>query len=120
VRDGVGASGEEGEPRRVIEVEGAEATEVPAAFVAVTVKVYGTPRLKPVTRNGDDVPLTVAPLEAVTVYPVKADPPLEVGAVKLISAAVVITAAIPVKSFKSLISAFESARFTIMISSRVP
>ena len=37
--DGVGAPGAPGEPRRVIEVEGAEATEVPALLVAVTVNV---------------------------------------------------------------------------------
>ena len=67
VRDGVGASGDEGEPRRVIEVDGAEATEVPAAFVAVTVNVYGTPRLKPVTVIGDAVPVAVEPFDAVTV-----------------------------------------------------
>jgi hypothetical protein len=81
VRDGVGAIGAEGEPRRVIEVDGAEATDVPAAFVAVTVKVYGTPRLRPVTAIGEATPVAVAPFDAVTVYPVIADPPLELGAV---------------------------------------
>jgi hypothetical protein len=36
--------------------EAAEATEVPIAFVAVTVKVYEVDDAKPVTVNGDDAP----------------------------------------------------------------
>ena len=36
---GVGAVGAPGDPRSVIDVDGAEATEVPAALVAVTEKV---------------------------------------------------------------------------------
>jgi len=51
----------------VIEVDGAEGTEVPAALVAVTVKVYGIPRLKPVTVIGEALPVALAPLDEVTV-----------------------------------------------------
>ena len=46
--------------------------------------VYATPFVKPVTVIGEDVPVAVIPPgEAVTVYPVIADPPVFVGAVKL-------------------------------------
>ena len=39
VNEGTGADGALGEPRNVMDVEGAEATDVPAALVAVTVNV---------------------------------------------------------------------------------
>ena len=39
VCDGVGVVGTPGEPRSVSDVDGADATEVPATFVAETVKV---------------------------------------------------------------------------------
>src|SRR5688500_1412397 len=55
---------------RVIGADGADAGEVPAELVAVTVKVYGVPVLSPVTNAVVDVPGTVAlapPGEAVTV-----------------------------------------------------
>jgi hypothetical protein len=39
VRDGVGAVGAEADPRNVTEEDGSEGSEVPAAFVAVTVNV---------------------------------------------------------------------------------
>ena len=46
--------------------------------------VYATPFVKPVTVIGEDVPVAVIPPgEAVTVYPVLADPPVFIGAVKL-------------------------------------
>ena len=46
--------------------------------------VYATPFVKPVTVIGEDVPVAVIPPgEAVTVYPVIADPPVFIGAVKL-------------------------------------
>ena len=70
----------------VTEEEALEVGPVPTALVAVTVKVYAVPLVKPVTVIGDDVPVTAAvppPGEAVTVYPVIADPPVFVGAVKL-------------------------------------
>ena len=61
-----------------------EALPLPALLVAVTVKVYAEPLVRPVTVIGDEEPVAVKPLgEEVTVYPVIADPPVLVGAVKL-------------------------------------
>ena len=49
---------------------------VPAAFVAVTAKVYWTPFVRPVTVIGEPVPVAVAPPGlAVTVYESTAAPP---------------------------------------------
>jgi hypothetical protein len=62
--------------------EAAEAGLVPAELVAVTVKVYVVPLVRPVTVQ--DVLLVVQvrpPGLDVTVYPVMAAPPLEAGAV---------------------------------------
>jgi len=77
-----------GAPGTVLGVTGvlaADAVEVPAALVAVTVNVYAVPLVRPVT-----VPVvapavdTVAPPgDAVTVYPVIAEPPLLAGAVQV-------------------------------------
>jgi hypothetical protein len=39
-------------------LETAEAVEVPAELVAVTVKVYAVPFVSPVTVNGEPAPLT--------------------------------------------------------------
>lgn len=65
-------------------LEAAEAAPVPTAFVAVTVKVYALPFVRPVTVSGLDAPVAVLPsgLE-VTVYKVIALPPFDAGAVKL-------------------------------------
>ena len=41
--------------------DAAEAAPVPTAFVAVTVKVYAVPLVRPVTTIGDDEPLAVIP-----------------------------------------------------------
>ncbi len=63
-------------------LEAAEAGLVPAALVAVTVKVYEVPSVRPVTVH--DVVLVVQvlpPTDEVTVYPVMARPPLDPGAV---------------------------------------
>jgi hypothetical protein len=43
----------------VMLLEAAEAADVPAAFVPVTVNVYAVPDCKPVTVNGDDAPVAV-------------------------------------------------------------
>lgn len=68
----------------VIAFDAADALLVPAAFVAVTVNVYATPLVNPVTLIGDDPPVPVKPPGAeVTVYPLTAAPPLLAGAVKL-------------------------------------
>ena len=42
-------------------LEAAEAVPVPAVFVAVTVKVYGVPFVRPVTTMGLAVPVAVPP-----------------------------------------------------------
>jgi hypothetical protein len=60
---------------------------VPTALVAVTVKVYEVPDVKPVTVTGEDAAVPVIdPGDEVAVYPVMADPPLSAGAVKVIVA----------------------------------
>jgi hypothetical protein len=41
--------------------EGADASPVPTAFVAVTVKVYAVPLASPVTVMGEAAPLTLPP-----------------------------------------------------------
>jgi hypothetical protein len=69
----------------VIDDEGAEGAEIPEALVAVTVKVYEVPLVRPVTSQ------VVAPFEVqvsdpgeeVTVYPVTMAPPLLAGVVQL-------------------------------------
>ena len=60
--------------------EGADASPVPTALVAVTVKVYAVPLARPVTVIGEATPLTLmAPGDDVTVYEVIAEPPAEAG-----------------------------------------
>jgi hypothetical protein len=62
-------------------VDATEATELPTALVATTVKVYAVPFVKPVTFIGDIVPVPIKlPGLDVTVYPVTTLPPLLVGA----------------------------------------
>jgi hypothetical protein len=64
--------------------DGADAGEVPTAFVAVTVKVYETPFVRPVivAPVGAGLPVTVLeasgvpPVHGVTVYEVMVEPPL--------------------------------------------
>ena len=55
----VGALGVAGTVVAVIEAEALEASEVPDAFVAVTVNVYAVLDCKPVTVSGDDDPVAV-------------------------------------------------------------
>jgi hypothetical protein len=43
----------------VTDVEAAEATELPTAFVATTVKVYAVPFVNPVTVIGEVLPVAV-------------------------------------------------------------
>ena len=64
----------------------AEEIPVPCALVAVTVNVYETPLVRPVTVIGDDPPVPVCPPLDVTVYDVTADPPTFAGGVKVIVA----------------------------------
>ena len=68
----------------VTAVEAADGGPVPAAFVAVTVNVYGVPLVRPVTVAVRAVPATLAvtpPGVDVTVYPVIGVPPSLAGAV---------------------------------------
>jgi hypothetical protein len=83
---GVGAAGGE---EVVIDVDAVEATDVAAAFVAVTVNVYAVDAVNPETVIGDELPDTVIPPgDEVTVYVVIALLPLLDGAVKLTVAVV--------------------------------
>jgi hypothetical protein len=43
----------------VTEFDAADATLVPAEFVALTVKVYAVPLVKPVTVSGEEAPVAV-------------------------------------------------------------
>ena len=65
-----------GSVERVTEFEGDDDAPVPTAFVAVTVKVYDTPLVSPVTVMGDAVLLLANPPGfEVTVYEVMGEPP---------------------------------------------
>nr|WP_233198558.1 MULTISPECIES: hypothetical protein [Luteimonas] len=77
--------------------DAADAGLVPAALVAVTVKVYAVPLVSPVTTRGEDAPLaTTAPGLDVTVYPVMVAPPFVAGALKLISTCPSPAVAVPI------------------------
>jgi hypothetical protein len=77
------AVGAPGTVEGVAAAEAADATDAPLGFVAVTVKVYEVPLVRPVTvQVVSPVVLQVfAPGDEVTVYPVIAAPPL-LGAVQ--------------------------------------
>jgi hypothetical protein len=68
-----------------MELEAADATEVPWEFVAVTVKVYAVEGDRPVTEIVPEpacvIDVVIPPGEDVAVYEVIVAPPLEVGAV---------------------------------------
>src|SRR5260370_27728035 len=67
----------------VTELDGDEAGPVPTALVAVTVKVYLVPLVRPLTVALVAVPLALAvipPGDEVTVYPGIGGPPLDAGA----------------------------------------
>jgi hypothetical protein len=76
------AVGAPGTVRGVTAELAADATDVPFALVAVTVKVYAVPFASPVTVAvvAPDVVAVAPPGDAVTVYPVTGDPPLLAGA----------------------------------------
>jgi hypothetical protein len=77
--------GEPGGAAGTAAAEAADATEVPIAFVAVTVNVYEVPLVRPDTvhevDDADDVVQVFDPGEDVTVYPVIVDIPSSAGAV---------------------------------------
>ena len=63
----VGAAGVAGTVVTVTASDGSDATDVPAAFVAVTVNVGVADEAIPVTTKGEDAPVAVCPVLAVTV-----------------------------------------------------
>lgn len=69
---GVGADIVFGTVVIVTDAEADDAVDVPAAFVAVTVKVTAVADGSPVTVIGEDDPVPVCPVLAVTVYEVAA------------------------------------------------
>src|SRR5450631_3305991 len=75
--------GAPGNPKGVTRAVATDAGPVPMTFVAVTVKVYPTPFVRPATTRGLAAPLAVNPpgLE-VAVYPVIGSPPVEAGGLK--------------------------------------
>jgi len=79
----VTAIGAPGTVLGVVAALASDSGEVPIALVAVTVKVYAVPLVRPVTvAVVAPVVLTVAPSgDAVTVYLVITEPPLLAGAV---------------------------------------
>ena len=80
----------------VTRLEAAEAELVPTELVAVTVKVYAVPLVRPVMVIGLAVPIAVMlPGDEVTVKPVMAASPLEAGAVKLTVAWALPAVAVP-------------------------
>jgi hypothetical protein len=56
-------------------------TDSPLALIALTVKVYESPFVKPVILREEVVPKTVVPLLAITTKPVIADPPSASGSI---------------------------------------
>ena len=77
--------GAPGGPRMVTGADGEDGVEVPAAFVAVTMNVYGVPAVSPATVIVPDPVWDTAPVKEpvseVAVYLVIAEPPLDAGAV---------------------------------------
>ena len=69
----------------VAALDAVDAADVPIPFVAVTLKVYATPFVKLLTTHvlvlplEEQVPATVLPEYAVTVYPVMAEPLMLMG-----------------------------------------
>lgn len=89
----VGASGTNA---GVAELEALDALLVPIAFVAVTLKVYAWPLVRPTIVMGDEPPVAVnPPTFEVTVYEVIAEPPLFMGGVKVTTACPLPRVAVP-------------------------
>jgi hypothetical protein len=77
--------------------EGADEGPVPSELVAVTVKVYAVPLARPATVMGEAAPLAVKPPgEAVTLYEVISEPPLEAGGVNVTVACPLPAVAMPI------------------------
>jgi hypothetical protein len=81
----------------VTEFEAELSKLLPLAFVAITVKVYAVPLVRPDTVIGLPEPVPVKPPELeVTVYPVIAEPPLLAGAVNVTVASAFPGVAVPI------------------------
>jgi hypothetical protein len=77
--------------------EGADARPVPIEFVAITVKVYAVPFVRPVTVMGDAAPLAAMPPgDEVAVYDVIAEPPVDAGGVNVTVACAFPAVAVPI------------------------
>ena len=82
----VGAPGFVTTTAGVTALEAPEGALVPCALVAVTVKVYVVPLVRPVTVADvapDPTLAVIPPGDEVTVYPVIGDPPLDAGGVQV-------------------------------------
>jgi hypothetical protein len=104
----------------VTEFEGADAGPVPTLLVAVTVKLYEVPLVKPVTVIGGAVPLAVRPPgEEVTVYPVIGAPPVKEGAVKATVACVSPGVALIAVAGSGTVATMENERETVGAGAKV-
>jgi hypothetical protein len=86
-----------------------EAELVPLALVAVTVKVYDVPLVKPVTVIGEPPLVAVWPRLDVTVYEVIADPPLLPGALNVIVAWPLPAVAVPIVGVPGVVEGVAAA-----------
>ena len=81
----------------VTELEAEEATDVPIAFVALTVNVYEVPLVSPVIVIGEVVLVADnPPVDEYTVYEVIALPPFDAGAVNETEAVALPAVAVPI------------------------
>jgi hypothetical protein len=77
-------------------LDAAEAADVPLALVAVTVNVYATPVVKPVTVIGDEPVAVIPPGLDVAVYVVTALPPVAPAVYATVAVVAVGAAAVPI------------------------
>jgi hypothetical protein len=80
-----------------IELDGLDGVLVPSAFVAVTVKVYAWPLVRPVTISGEPLPLALnPPTFEVAVYESVVEPSLKPGVKVIVACPFPLTAVTPV------------------------
>ena len=105
----------------VAEFDAADAEPVPAELVAVTVNVYATPLVSPVTVTGLLAPVPVSPPGFdVTVYPVMLAPPLDTGAVNVMPAWVSPAVAVPMVGAPGTMALTVKLRVTVVAASKAP
>ena len=80
----------------VIELDAADATDVPFAFVAVTVNVYAVPPASPETVTGLDEPVPVIPLGLDVAVNEVAAPPKIAGVKATVAVVVPVAVAVPI------------------------